>query len=373
MIARQTSLSGNIVKFCRFLRNKGFNLSVEEEATALKSLRFIDYTQQSVFRLALKTVLCRSQKELLEFDDLFDEYWKELGRAVDAKISTKTKQVLKPDTKDASFKALKTWLHGNSNQEIEETASYSFNETLSQKDFSTVPGDELDELMLSIKTLSRRLAASLSRRYQKSGKINLPDLRKTLRKNMRHGGELIELAYRKPKRTRTKLVILCDVSKSMQLYSLFLLQFLYAFQQVYRRIETFTFGTSLQQITDLVKQNNFSTALQLLSKQSQSWSGGTRIGESLQQLIEGYGSRVLDKRTIVIIISDGWDTGAIPLLKESMEVIKSKSKKVIWLNPLAGYSSYRPEVAGMKAAMAYVDVFAPVHNLDSLRKLGIWL
>ncbi|MCW3108339.1 MAG: hypothetical protein JWQ09_2845 [Segetibacter sp.] len=373
MIRRQTSLSKNIVQFCRFLRNKGFTLSVEEEATALDALQYIEYSDQNIFRLALKTILCRSRKELDEFDELFKEYWKELGKAIDSKVKTEEKPVLKPGTKDASFKALKSWINGNRNEEIEQTASYSFNENLSQKDLSTVPADELDELMQNIKALSRRLAAHLNRRYEKSGKINLPDLRRTLRKNMRHGGELVEIAFRKPKRNRTKLVILCDVSKSMDLYASFLLQFMYAFQQVYSRIETFAFSTSLQCITPLLKQHDFTTALHLLSKTSNSWSGGTRIGESLQQFVEKYASRVLDKRTIVIILSDGWDTGEIPLLEQSMAYIHNRSKKVIWLNPLAGYASYRPEAAGMQAAMHFVDVFAPVHNLDSLRKLGKWL
>src|SRR5690606_23820333 len=112
--------------------------------------------------------------------------------------------------------------------------------------------------------------------------------------------------------------------------------------------------------------------LRLLSEGNSSWSGGTRIGESLNSLVEKY-DRMLDKHTTVMIFSDGWDTGEIPLLQQSMEVIHKRSKKVIWLNPLAGYSSYRPEVAGMKAAIPYIDVLAPVHNLDSLRKLVKWL
>ena len=373
MIQRQTSLSKNIVQFCRFLRKQGFTLSVEEEATALDALRCIDYSDQNIFRLALKTVLCRSKKELTEFDGLFNEYWKEFGKAIDSKVKTEAKPVLKPGTKDASFKALKTWLNGHRNEEIEQSASYSFNENLSQKDFSTVSTDDLEELMQSIKALSRRLAAQLNRGYEKSRKISLPDLRRTLRKNMRHGGELIEIAFRKPKRNRIKLVVLCDVSKSMDLYASFLLQFMYAFQQTYSRMETFAFGTSLQHLTPLLKQNNFTNVLHLLSATSNSWSGGTRIGESLSQFIEKFASNVLDKRTIVIILSDGWDTGAVDVLEQAMASIHKRSKKVIWLNPLAGYASYRADVAGMKASMAYIDVFAPVHNVDSLRKLGKWL
>ncbi|CAN5557137.1 VWA domain-containing protein [soil metagenome] len=372
MISRQTSLSKNIVQFCRFLRHKSFSLSVEEETSALEAMQFIDYSKRNVFSLALKSVLCRSRNELREFDNLFNEYWKELERAIDSKIKTEAKPVLNPGTKDASFKSLKTWLNGNRNHETEETAAYSMGENLSQKDFSAVPADELDDLMRSIKAISRRFSAHLNRRYKKSSTEKLPDLRRTLRNNMRHGGELLKIAHRKPKPNRTKLVLLCDVSKSMDLYASFLLQFMYAFQQVFSRIETFAFSTSLEHITSILKQNDFTATLQLLSSRNSGWSGGTRIGISLNSFASKY-SRVLDKRTIVVIFSDGWDTGEIPLLQQSMELIHNRAKKVIWLNPLAGYSSYRPVVAGMQAAIPFVDVFAPVHNLDSLRKLGKWL
>jgi hypothetical protein len=373
MIFRQTSLSKNIVQFCRFLRQKGFALSVEEESTALNSLKFIDHSDRKNFRLALKAVCCRSKTQLNEFDELFNEYWKQVEKAVDSKIKSKSETSLKPTIKDEQFKSLKSWLHGNRNKEIEEIASYSIYENLSQKNFANVPDDEVEELMQTIKALSRRLAAHINRRYEKDNRINLPDLRRTLRKNMRRGGELLEIAFRKPKRNRTKLVVICDVSRSMELYAAFLLQFMYAFQQVYSRLETFAFSTSLQQITLLLKQNDFHQAMNLLSEQNEKWSGGTRIGKSLNSFVNDHALKVLDKKTIVVIMSDGWDTGDIDLLKHSMEVIHNRSKKVIWLNPLAGFSDYKPHVAGMKAALPYINIFASVHNADSLRKLGKWL
>lgn len=373
LISRQTSLSKNIVQFCRFLRHKGFVLGVPDEATALEALQFLDYSDRSVFRLALKCVLCRSKSQLQEFDQFFDAYWKEMSEAVDSKLKTTQEHVLKPTAKDASFKSLKAWLHGNKSDEEEEVASYSKNESLSQRNFADVPNDELDELLRLIKALSRRLAAKAGRRYEKSNKVNLPDLRRTLRKNMRRGGELLEIAYRKPKRNRTKLVVICDVSRSMELYAGFLLQFMYAFQQVYSRVETFAFSTSLQHITSLLRQNDFQSAMKLLGEKNEGWSGGTRIGKSLDKFVKEYASKTLDKKTIVIIMSDGWDTGDLDLLHQSMEAIHNHCKKLIWLNPLAGYADYQPHVAGMKTALPYTDIFAAVHNLESLKNLGKWL
>jgi len=373
MMIRQTSLSANIVQFCRFLRQKNFPAGVEEESLTLQALQFIDYTDHPTFRLTLRTTLCRSKIQVEEFDTLFNDYWKELEKAVDSKSKEGLSKKQPPVSQPASFKSLKAWLHGNRNDETEETATYSIQESLSQKDFSAVPTEEVDELMQVIKALSKRLAARSSRRYQFSHKINKPDLRQTLRKNLRTGGELLELAYRKPKRNRVKLVLLCDVSKSMELYTVFFIQFMYAFQQVYGRTETFTFGTSLKRVTPHLKEKNFREALRLLGAENNEWEGGTRIGESLESFIRKYSKKMLDSKTVVIILSDGWDIGDMSILRRSMELIQARAKKIVWLNPLAGFASYRPEVAGMQTAMPFIDVFAPAHNAESLRLLGKWL
>ena len=372
MITRQTSLSKNIVQFCRFLRQKGFAVTIEEETLSLQALQYIDYNNNGIFLQTLKATLCHSKSQLDEFDNLFHEYWKELDKAVDAK----TKEDPKKKTgfqQQASYKAINKWLHGNGNKETEETATYSIQETLLRKDFSAVPEDEVDELMQTIKTIAKRLAAKTNRRYEFSYKMDMPDLRKTLRRNLRRGGELLDIVHRKPKLNRIKLVLLCDVSRSMELYSAFLIQFMYAFQQVYKRMETFVFSTSLKRITSLLKQRNFQEAMQLLSNENNGWSGGTRIGESLNAFVNEYGKKLIDSKTIVIILSDGWDTGNIELIKNNMEFIHAKAKKLIWLNPLAGFEDYKPHVSAMKAALPFIDVFAPVHNAESLKKLGRWL
>jgi uncharacterized protein with von Willebrand factor type A (vWA) domain len=373
MLSRNTSLSKNIVQFCRFLRQYGYGVSVPEAATALRAMEFIDYNSKATFRLALKAVFCRNRAQLEEFDTLFNQYWKETNQAVDAKLKTRHESMVKPVKTDPAFKSLKAWLNGNKTDQLEEVASYSLYKSMSQKNFADVPDDEVAELMQTIKALSRRLAAHINRRYKKNNRINLPDLRRTLRKNLRRGGELLEIAFRKPKRNRTKLVIICDTSRSMELYAAFLLQFMYAFQHVYSRVETYAFSTSLQQITRLLKQNDFYAAMRVLSAQNEGWSGGTRIGKSLTEFVKNHALKTLDKKTIVIIMSDGWDTGDIDLLQHSMEVIHKRCKKIIWLNPLAGHPGYQPHVAGMKAAMPYINVFASVHNAESLRNLSKWL
>jgi hypothetical protein len=372
MSTRLTSLSQNIVQFARYLRQHGFTVGIEEEMLILQSLQQFDYTSHESFLLLLKMIICRSKANLDDFDHLFRQYWKQLDRSLDAKRREGAKKT-KPPTPEAQFASLNAWLKGNAKKETEQTAGYSIKESLSQKDFSAVPDNEVAELMKYIRSLSRRLAAKANRRYELTNKVDLPDLRQTLRKNLRRGGELVDIIHRRPKRNRVKLLMLCDVSKSMELYSAFLLQFLYAFQQVYGRMETFIFSTSLYRITPMLKQKYFQEALELLSTENEGWNSGTRIGESLNTFVQEYGNKLIDSKTIVIILSDGWDTGNIDLLKESMHHMHAKAKKLIWLNPLAGYTAYKPEVAGMKAAMPYVDVFAPVYNMESLRRLTKWL
>jgi uncharacterized protein with von Willebrand factor type A (vWA) domain len=193
------------------------------------------------------------------------------------------------------------------------------------------------------------------------------DLRRTLRANLTKG-DLIDLRYRERKRKKVRLVLLCDVSGSMDLYSRFLLQFLFALQSVFGRVETFTFSTRLTRITEHLHARSYRQVLRRLAE-VRDWSGGTKIGESLAQLNREWPGLV-DRRTIVIVLSDGWDTGEPELLARELLRIKRRAGRVIWLNPLLGNPSYEPLTRGMAAALPLVDDFAPGHNLAALRDLA---
>ena len=190
-----------------------------------------------------------------------------------------------------------------------------------------------------------------------------------MRLSLRRGGEILDLAYHQRRRQRLKLVLLCDVSKSMDLYSRFLIQFIYAFQSVYRRIETFVFSTALHRITETLRREELYSALEQLSGTVPDWSGGTKIGASLEQFVSQHGLKLVDSQTVVLIISDGWDTGEVDLLENSMRFLNKHARNVIWLNPLKGSPGYEPKTRGMQAALPYIDIFASAHNLNSLRKL----
>jgi uncharacterized protein with von Willebrand factor type A (vWA) domain len=372
LVTRKLTLPENVIAFSRFLRENGLGIGPDEEATTLLALGYVDIGLRDDFRLAFRTVFCRRSADLVLFDRLFAQYWKELETAVDAKTKDDPNRQRPTKSPQPSFNQLKSWLYGNNPTEETELTTYSTQENLSQQDFSAIAADDLPELMQRIRELSLTLARRANRRQQKTTSVRQFDLRQTLRKNLRRGGELVELAYRKPRKNRLKVVILADVSQSMDLYSTFLIQFMYAFQTVFRRIETFVFSTSLHRITPALKNRPFPDAIRHLSGTVTGWGGGTKIGESLREFTDSYLSLV-DSQTLVIILSDGWDTGEVAVLTESLGRIKMRARKLVWLNPLAGNPSFQPTVSAMEAAMPFLDVFAPVHNLDSLKAVGHWL
>ena len=192
------------------------------------------------------------------------------------------------------------------------------------------------------------------------------DLRRTLRANLSRA-DLIELRYRERKRRKVRLVVLCDVSGSMDLYTRFLLQFLFAVQNVFASVETFIFSTRLTRITDHLRGRSYRQVLRRL-REVQDWSGGTRIGDSLAQFNRDWPALV-DRRTVVVVLSDGWDTGEPEVLATELLRIKRRAGRVIWLNPLLGNPAYEPLTRGMAAALPLVDHFAAAHNLASLRDL----
>jgi uncharacterized protein with von Willebrand factor type A (vWA) domain len=214
--------------------------------------------------------------------------------------------------------------------------------------------------------LARRLATRRSRRPGPAGRRGRVDLRRTLRRSLTRG-EPVELIRRRRKLQKTKLVVLCDVSGSMDLYGRLLLQFLHALQNQFGRVETFVFSTRLERITERLRGRSYREALEELSR-VRGWSGGTRIGESLGDFVSGWG-RLLDRDTVVLVLSDGWDTGEPSALADALIEIKRRAAKVVWLNPLLGNPDYRPLTQGMAAALPHVDAFLPAHNLESLEQL----
>lgn len=368
---RQTALSGNIVQLCRFLRQKGFALSATEEADALSAIHFLPIEKEKYFKKALKIVLCKNQYQYQKYDDLYEEFWDQLAKAVDAKTKQLPEKKEKPSDvkkKAAQFEALKNWLNLTPAEEEKEVAAFSDLEVLTRKNFSDLSEEELKLMMRLLQHLARKIAHRKSRLTKISKRKKTLDLKRTISINLRAGGEIQRFVYNKRKERKLKLVLLCDVSKSMDLYSRFFVHLIYAFQNAYDKIETFVFSTALHRVSELLDNHAFDKAFDIISDRVPQWSGGTTIGSCLSDFTRDYGYSMLDKKTIVLILSDGWDTGDAEIMRDAMKTIYKNSRKVIWLNPLAGSENFSPEAMGMKTALPYIDVLAAAHNLESLQQ-----
>jgi len=337
----------------------------------MKALSYLPIGDENIFKSALKSIFVKSRWQHEQFDGLYTEFWEQLMKAVNSKIkelpeknmdATKIQNAQPP-----SFETLKNWLFNQTEVEI-KVAAYSNLESLTHKNFEDMSSDEMRLITAFLRKIARQMAHQKSRLKQRAKKKIHLDLKRTFTANMRLGGELLKLHFSEPKDKKLKLVLLCDVSKSMDLYSRFFVNLIYAFQNVYDRIETFVFSTAIHRVTELLENHEFDKAFELISDRVPQWSGGTTIGQCLDSFVELYSYKLLTRKTVVFILSDGWDTGDSALLKTSMREIHKRSKKVIWLNPLAGSPNFSPEVIGLQTALPYIDVMESAHNLESLKR-----
>jgi uncharacterized protein len=258
-------------------------------------------------------------------------------------------------------------------QEEDEDAAgrrWSAVERLRELDFRDYEADELARASRLIAELARTLPRRRSRRLRPSGTGPHLDRRGTLRRAMRTEGHPVQLAWRSAPPRPRRLVFAIDISGSMEPYARPLLMFLHAARQASRKVEAFAFGTRLTRLTEDLAGRRPDAALERVAGAVPDWAGGTRIGENLKLLNDVWGRRGVTRGAVVVIVSDGWERGDLELLRDQMERLAGMAYRTIWVNPLAGDPDYEPLAAGMAAALPYVDVFLPGHNLRSLEALA---
>jgi uncharacterized protein len=372
------ALSRAVVRFANLLRRQSLPITPRQVIDAVQSLDQLDLADRQEVYLGLRAGLVTRPEEVAIFDRCFDAFWRarteadEVGEALAGPALPG--EAPEPSIESQGARKERLELEGWGDEEAGDDGGEPLGvpvasemEALVTRDFSTFSADQLDELLRLTVQIARRLARRVSRRRRPVRRRGRVDLRRTLRANLTRG-EIIELRYRQRKRRKVRLVLLCDVSGSMDLYSRFLLQFLFALQHVFARVETFTFSVHLTRVTDHLRQRSYRAVLRRL-QELRDWSGGTRIGESLAEFNRSW-SHLVDRRTIVILLSDGWDTGDPEVLATELLRIKRRAGRVIWLNPLLGNPSYQPLTRGMAAALPLVDHFAAAHNLAALRELA---
>jgi uncharacterized protein with von Willebrand factor type A (vWA) domain len=360
-----------VVEFCRFVRENGISAGVKESLDALRAAAAVGIADRERVKFALRAVLCSSKADWDLFDEIFAAFWS--GREAGASWE-RGKRKKKAREEESQQENAELALMGQSSSATVEgegkaVMGATAHERLKKADFSEVADADLAELERISLRLLQQMSLRLSRRIKNIATHGRIDLRRTIRRSIGRGGDLIDLSFRSRKLQQLKLVILLDVSGSMNPYSIFFVRFAYALQKYYKRVDTFLFSTQLTEITSALRARQLRDAMESLAEQAAGWSGGTKIGDSLRELSLRHGRRLFSRDTVFMVVSDGWDTGDPAMLAEELGVIKRRVRKLMWLNPLLGMADYQPITRGMSAALPYIDVFAPAHNLESLLEL----
>ena len=362
------------------LRELGLDVNPGRMIDLVQALSHVDVGIRSDFYHAARSLLVHRRDDIPLFDEAFDMFWqKPLGEWKLLEIQGRRIRrappkplVAAPHVRPETFQEPLPE-NAETRQVIELTKTYSEREALRKRDFSDLSDDELEDVRQLIADLVWKLGERISRRHR-VGRGDRLDLRRTLRQSLRYGGEVLTFARREPRRKPRPLVVIADISGSMERYTRLLLHFIYSLTQgLKQRVEAFAFGTRLTRLSRHMRQRDIERALSGISQAVTDWSGGTRIGESLKTFNYDWARRVLGGGAVVLLISDGWDRGDAELLSKEVDRLRRSCHRLIWLNPLLGSSEYEPLTRGMLAALPYVDDFLSVHNLESLEELARYL
>jgi uncharacterized protein with von Willebrand factor type A (vWA) domain len=363
-----------VLGFAAFLRENGLEITTAETLDSVSSLPLVDITVREQFYYSLRATFVKRSEDYPLFDQLFRVFWKgerievpsgrppssakeqsSTGRArvtIPGEV-VQSRRLTAPPSSDSGGR--------DSTGEKAIFAIYSPAEMLGERDLgSSSAGSSMPRRL--VKRLSRRLATRRGRRFEAS-KRGLIDLRRTLRSGLGSGGQFAELLRRRRKISRSDLVVLCDISGSMDSHSVRLLRLLHHFCNA-TNAEVFAFSTQLVRLNPYLRGSSLASASRLISKNVTFWSSGTRIGSTLGKLREMY-QGYLTSSTVLVIISDGWELDDLSVLESNLRLVRSRVNDIIWFNPLADDPGYRPLAAGMSMALPHIGIFAGLRALEN--------
>ena len=372
-------LLANVLAFGRVLRGLGLDAGPDRMLDLVGALDHVNIGSRTDFGNAARALCVRRRDEIARFEEAFDVFWRKPAEAtttLDLRSMGERRKVRRPAFTSAPPSGALPAPEGDDARGegppplIHLTLTWSAQELLRRKDFGELTAEELEEVRRAIRGLAWKVAERRTRRLR-AGNGHSIDLRRTLRKSLARGGEILEWSRRGPRTRPRPVVVLADISGSMERYTRLLLLFLYALSRgLGGRIEGFLFGTRLTRITRELEGRDPAQALEKVARTVSDWSGGTRIGETLREFNLYWARRVLGQGAVVLFISDGWDRGDPDALTAEMARLQRGAHRLIWLNPLLGAPDYEPLARGMRAALPFVDDFLPVHNLASLERFG---
>jgi uncharacterized protein with von Willebrand factor type A (vWA) domain len=371
--------------FAHTLRGAGFAIGHAETRDAARLLATPLSEKPERLRAAFRALFCSRHAELARFDELFDAFWRGRGAKRATRITAQGLAARSPRTFETGPGAngAKDALPQTSDAPAPDGASSegkgrkggaSARDALTGKDIRKLSNDdERAEAVILARRLAQAMRARLTRRERSRARGRRIDLRSTIRHSVAHGGEPIELKFRHRKPKPLRLVVLLDASGSMEPYTAFFTRFLHAVSVSFRESEAFLFHTRLAHVSSALRERDPTRALDRLHLMAQGIGGGTKIGECLTVFNRWHARRVIHSRTCVMILSDGYDTGAPDHMETAMRALRRRCKRIVWLNPLIGWDGYAPTARGMQAALPFIDLFASAHNIDSLAALEPYL
>ena len=364
-------LVSHVVRFCRSLRERGLLVGPSETAAAVQGLALVNPLDQDQVYWCLRAILVSRVDEIEAFDDCFRQFW------TFRQLQDNSPVLPEPSPTEGGQHLggrLKVGPDGGDYEgpqqpvvQIAPTGASRL-EVVSRRDLTVLKGDELAEVSEIARRVARALPSRPGRRRRRHRRKGVLDLRGAFRLNVAHAGDLVILPRRRRVPRVPRLLVVLDVSGSMERHAKLLLQLVYALGQRAGRVETFVFSTSLTRVTRHLRAPSLSEALRRIGDAVPHWSGGTRIGECLGALNRQH-SHLLDRSTSVFLLSDGWETGDPDHLAQELSCLRRQVRRLVWLNPLLGTEDYEPLSLGLQAARPYVDCFASSKDLSQLKRL----
>ncbi len=383
-------LLDNLLIFGRLLRTAGVDVHAGRVAELVEALRYVNLEARDEVYHACRALLVHRQDQLAIFDLAFTAFWRHphsghtqspRSRASSTASPASIVETENATVSQASDDLLSAGLDPAADEgesEVDASASQRAVKTwsdagaLAGKDFAAFTAEELEVARLAMSRLVWQPGQRRTRRWVR-GRGARVDLRRAIAGSLRSGGEIVGLPHRKRRVRPRPLVLLCDVSGSMEGYSRMLLHFAHAVTQRHHRVETFLFSTHLTRVTRELRAAGPDEALAAVSVSVTDWSGGTRIGAVMRDFHQQWSRRVLHGGPVALLISDGWDRGDPAELGEQIARLQRSCHRLIWLNPLIGTANYAPLTRGLQAALPFVDDFLPVRTLNNLTQLAIHL
>ncbi|MEI6722311.1 MAG: VWA domain-containing protein [Betaproteobacteria bacterium] len=357
------------LRLCALLRQSGVTVGTQQTIACMQAVLLLESFNEEELKGIYRATLINRKQDLYQLDRAYDLLMKDYLTP-----RSESEESAEPHNRQTVIAKTREYAGAMARSEDEDeqvrTEGYSAREVNHQKDFRLVNRHSMLDYVAELERIARRYATIARRKTKRAKRGGRVDLRTSIRESVKFDGEIIKLRFKHKVPTHSRFVVVCDVSGSMEIYGVFLLNFLYHLHRLRKiRVESFVFSTYLQSLTKEFRSKQFPEMLRNVSMHFSGWSGGTKIGVAIEALNEVFATSVTS-RTTVIIMSDGWDTGDIALLDQEMLRLRRRAKSVIWINPLKGDLDYEPLAMGMAAARPYCDHFIAGHNIASFAEFA---